>query len=86
MTPQPLPSNDNVATPRIVRRESFGLEDLVATRRRLKLRDRSVEEGAVGRVLNVRSAGRLYDVSFLTAEPFVMTLSHCDIARCQGLH
>jgi len=73
-------ANDNVAAPSVVR-EGFGAEELVATRRRLKLRDQFVTEGAVGRVLRVRSAGRLYDVCFAVAGGIVVTVSRCDIAR-----
>jgi hypothetical protein len=81
MIPGFKPSNDNVLTPRVVGRESFAIADFVATRRRLKIQDRAVTEGSVGRILKIRSPGRLYDVSF-TAQDTVMTLSHCDIARC----
>ena len=58
------------------------LQDVVSTRRRLKLKDCALGPGAVGRILNVRAPGRLYDVVFSAVGAMVMTLSHCDIARC----
>lgn len=82
VTTRKIGANDNIETPRVRVRETFAIEELVATRRRLKVKDRSVTEGAVGRILNVRAPGRLYDVGFPSA--VVMTLSHCDIARYQG--
>jgi hypothetical protein len=76
------PSNDNVASPRLVKRPSFETEEWVSTRRRLKIENQFVTEGSIGRIVTVRSPGRLYDVRFPSAEAIVMTLSHCDIARC----
>ncbi len=63
------------------KRESFTIEDFVSTRRLLKIQNKSLTEGSIGRILRVRSPGRLYDVG-ASAEAVVMTLSHCDIARC----
>ena len=81
----PSAANDNLPIPSRPRlRESFVLQDLVATRRRLRLKDCALGPGAVGRILNVRAPGRLYDVAFPAAGAMVMTLSHCDIARCAG--
>ncbi len=77
-------SNDNVHTPRTPVRESFATEDFVATRRFLKVQNQILTEGSIGRILRVRSPGRLYDVSFQAADFVTMTLSHCDIARHRG--
>ena len=79
-------SNDNVKSQRISVRDSYVTEEFVSTRRFLKVQNQTVTEGSVGRILRVRSPGRLYDVSFPAAETVIMTLSHCDIARHARQH